>query len=97
MASKYALERAAQAWCTDKTSSIVMDPILAEAFADILDAEREELDRLRVQLAGCSTAALGYISNPAKLDEYEYGWSPAYEDVLTLRVKYEKLINKVKE
>jgi hypothetical protein len=37
MASKEARELAAQAWCTEETSSIEMDVRLAEAFADILD------------------------------------------------------------
>lgn len=35
--SSLALQKAAQAWCTDKTSGITMDPILATAFAEILD------------------------------------------------------------
>lgn len=37
MASELSRERAARAWCTDKTSNIEMDVDLAEAFADILD------------------------------------------------------------
>jgi hypothetical protein len=37
MASEKSLQLAAQAWCTPKTSGFVMNPILAEAFAEILD------------------------------------------------------------
>jgi hypothetical protein len=37
-ASSAALQKAAQAWCTPRTSNKVMDPELATAFADILDA-----------------------------------------------------------
>ena len=37
MASKLAREKAAQAWCKPTTGKIDMDPILAEAFAEILD------------------------------------------------------------
>ena len=37
MASELARQKAAQAWCTEKTSKIVMMPELAEAFANILD------------------------------------------------------------
>ncbi len=37
MATELARERAARAWCTDKTRQIEMDGELAEAFADILD------------------------------------------------------------
>ena len=35
--SELALQRAAQAWCTENTSSIEMDTRLATAFAEILD------------------------------------------------------------
>lgn len=41
MATVAAKERAAQAWCTETTSGTEMDTDLAEAFANILDAERE--------------------------------------------------------
>jgi len=37
MASRLAREKAAQAWCVEKTSHKVMDADLAEAFGDILD------------------------------------------------------------
>jgi len=37
MASELGRHKAAQAWCTDKTSHKVMDPDLAEAFAEIID------------------------------------------------------------
>lgn len=41
MASKLSMQLAAQAWCTDNTRHIVMDEKLAEAFADILDKQRQ--------------------------------------------------------
>ena len=52
--------------------------------------EEKEIEQLMVQLAGCSVVALGNIKNPAK--EGDYGWSPSYQDVLDLRLKYEKLL-----
>lgn len=52
-------------------------------------ADRDELDRLRVQLAGCLTAAEGHTADPAK--QGDYGWSPAYQAVLELRVKFDRL------
>lgn len=51
------------------------------------EALREEVEQLRVQLAGCITAAEG-----AKQSVYvgDYGWSPAYQAVIELRKLYEK-------
>lgn len=53
----------------------------------------ERASRAEVQLAGCSMAALGAISDPAKPDDW--GWSPAYQDVLELRRKYEALLSRL--
>jgi hypothetical protein len=39
-ASAVALQKAAQAWCRSTTSKKVMDPDLAEAFAEIIDEIR---------------------------------------------------------
>ncbi len=50
MDKEAARERAAQAWCTENTSHIEMNPDLAEAFTDILltvyaDSYREGQDK----------------------------------------------------
>ncbi len=37
MATELSREKVAQAWCTPETEGITMDPVLAEAFANILD------------------------------------------------------------
>jgi hypothetical protein len=37
MATQLSLEKAAQAWCKEKTSNKEMDSDLAEAFAEVLD------------------------------------------------------------
>jgi hypothetical protein len=50
-----------------------------------------KVDKLRVQLAGCAVAAQGGIRGNLVAKKGAYGWSPAYQDVLNLRRKYEKL------
>lgn len=50
--------------------------------------ENERIEQLEVQLAGCMTAALGWAKDPPK--KGDYGWSPAFQDVLNLRDKYEQ-------
>lgn len=54
---------------------------------DALKSTQAEVEQLRVQLAGCSVAALGGTNDPAK--KGDWGWSPAYQDVLDLRLKYD--------
>lgn len=56
---------------------------------EVAAALTTEVEQLRVQLAGCSVAALGGTKEPAKSEDY--GWSPAYQDVLDLRINYDKL------
>lgn len=51
-------------------------------------SDANEVDQLRVQLAGCSVAANGGTRNPAK--QGDYGWSPAYQDVLDLRIRSDR-------
>jgi len=54
---------------------------------------REEVEQLRVQLAGCLTAAEGYGQQCCAGD---YGWSPAYQTVIELRKLYEKAAEQVR-
>ena len=59
-----------------------------------LEELEKEIEKLQVQLAGCSCAALGDLNTVAK---DAYGWSPAYQDVVDLRLKYEKLQKRLNE
>ena len=49
----------------------------------------KDCERLRVQLAGCGVAALGYGK---RMSHDTYGWSQSYQDVMNLRDKYKKLL-----
>lgn len=53
--------------------------------------EEEELEQLRVQLAGCGVAALGWSPDGQAATPDMYGWSPSYADVLKLRRAFDKI------
>ena len=58
-----------------------------------LQEANEEVEQLRVQLAGCLTAAEG-ATNPEMsqiAEQGDYGWSPAYERTLQLHRDYDDL------
>lgn len=54
----------------------------------------EECEQLRVQLAGCGVAALGATAEDQVAKRGDYGWSPAYQDVLDLRRRYDLVASK---
>ena len=51
----------------------------------------ERMERFEVQLAGCGVAALGGVSPYYLAAPDSYGWSPAYADVVKLRLAFERL------
>ena len=60
------MERAAQAWCTPETSKTIMDPVLAKAFADILDTEIAK--KVKAETARC----VGNLTSAMGLDMAAY-------------------------
>lgn len=52
----------------------------------------KEVEQLQVQLAGVGVAALGGTREWMRAKPYSYGWSPAYQDTLELRLKYDKVV-----
>ena len=74
-----------------ETERIAVDAI-PEDVSERLAAVHSEIEQLRVQLAGCSAAALGATAEENIATEGMYGCSPAYQDVLDLRRKYETVV-----
>jgi hypothetical protein len=56
-----------------------------------LDKAHEQIERLRVQLAGCLAAADGAHSEAQQAPRGSYGWSPAYQAVLELRQRFDEV------
>lgn len=79
----YWIELAAKVWVI--ISILVSSLLVSAGFWWLLRSKKrdEELEQLRVQLAGCLTAAEGCIFTPAV--KGDYGWSLAYQRVLDLR------------
>ena len=64
---------------------------IRQAVSAVVEAERnrQDLEQTRVQLAGCAVAALGYISEPHRARQGQYGWSASYGDVYNLRRRFD--------
>ena len=70
----------------------VRDPLgMMEQVVAGVREDRAELEQLRVQLAGCLTAAEGGTSDGVVVKQGQYGWSLAYAQVLALRRKCDEL------
>ena len=50
-------------------------------------SDKERIEQLECQLAGCMTAATGWAKDPPV--EGDWGWSKAFQDVLQLRARFE--------
>ena len=85
MATEESRQRAAQAWCKPNTVKTVMNPELAEEFAQILDEVKEELEpddedyyditKLEFEIGGLTVfrSGLKYLC-----DQQEYTHKPMY-------------------
>lgn len=62
---------------------------IAVLFSRITKLENQ-IEQLRVQMAGCSVAATGYIKGENACQRGQYGWSQGYEDVKKLYLKYDQ-------
>jgi hypothetical protein len=93
---KLALQEAARIWCSKETSSKTMDAVLCKEIAKVIKQKNDLIEQLRVQLAGCGVAALGYCRKGKKNNckKGSYGWSDSLCDVQNLYEKYIKLCQK---
>ena len=57
----------------------------------------KEVEQLRVQLAGCGVAALGYAKDNNDCKKGDYGWSASFEDCKNLWKKYTDLLSENKK
>ncbi len=62
-----------------------------------LEEHQDEAEQLRVQLAGCGVAAQGHVNPDQLAVRGQYGWSPSYQDVVDLRIRYDNLLKRVAE
>jgi len=75
---------------TLKVGELFTDQKIKE-LQEYLKAKDEETEQLMVQLAGCSVVALGGTNKEQVVKAGDYGWSASYQDVLELRLRYDKL------
>ena len=62
---------------------------------DTVKTLEDKIEQLRVQLAGCGVAALGYAKGKNDCKKGGYGWSQSFEDVKTLWAKYSAVLKQV--
>jgi hypothetical protein len=80
---------------TRERVAALVDVLLTMKFgldADGSDGWRDRAERAEVQLAGCGAAAMGAVEPRApEAKPGDYGWSPAYADVVKIRREVEQL------
>jgi len=73
------------------------EKLLDQTEKQLAEQHKEEIDQLRVQLAGCGVAALGYAKDKNDVKKGDYGWSQSFQDVKDLWDKYIKLTEQHKK
>lgn len=94
----------ARGYCTKRNERKYLDANLIEDMAieiekyhkALIKEMTDEIEQLRVQLAGCGVAALGYAKGKNDCKKGDYGWSQSFEDVKNLWNKYIVLTKKLK-
>lgn len=55
------------------------------------EVANDEIEQLRVQLAGCGVAAMGGTTEPVVATPHSYGWSASYQSILDLRRSFDRM------
>lgn len=63
----------------------------------IMAKKDEEIEQLRVQLAGCGVAALGYATGKNAVSKGDYGYSESFGDVMRLQAKYQEQVKEISD
>ena len=69
-------------------------PIVFDRDSKIKELE-DTIEQLRVQLAVCGVAALGYAKGKNDCKKGDYGWSVSFEDVKRMRAELEAKIKEI--
>jgi hypothetical protein len=76
-------------WHSLQHSEVIRVRARADVLVDEIRRQDAVIDQLHTQLADVANVATGETQ---RVTQGKYGWSPTYQDVLSLRLKYDELL-----